>query len=241
MLADRMFTRILLKATSVVRLLRTDSCIPEFPHIIDVSSVASLARNIVEAYDVFYHLAIEKVPHEMYEFRTYLYTLHQVTEHDKIYTSFGRHAPFFGSLSFVGQFCRMQLEKNAVFRSLSEAQRKDLLKGKRPFLSVSVSPLKARFSDQQVLQGLYKLMSNSVHSHPLAVQTFGVADRNDHLSTQHLLDMSVAVATQHLAFAIDDYHRSRRRGRSITASEKRYVGSQTQFGPPLDPVTYGPT
>jgi hypothetical protein len=237
-LADRLFTRILLKATSIVRLLRTDSCVPAFPNMIDVASVASLSRNMIEAYDVFFHVAVEKVPEEVQEFRSYLYTLHQTTDHDKIYSSFGRRTPHFGNLEFMGRFCKMRLEENAFFNSLPAGQQKELLKGKRPFLNLTASPTKKQYSDPHVLRGLYKFMSNSVHSHPLSIQGFRAPQSDDHLSIQHLLDMSIAAAAQHFAFAIDDYSRSRRRGRYISSEEKRFVRKQITLGPSVDPEVY---
>ena len=43
---------------------------------IDASGMASLTRDLIEAYDTFFYLCLEKVPKEVREFRRWLYIHH---------------------------------------------------------------------------------------------------------------------------------------------------------------------
>lgn len=233
-MADKLFARIVLNATSIVRLLRTDSCIPEVPRLVDVSSVAALTRNLSEGYDVLYHVAIEKPNSEEEDFRNWLYVLHQLTEYRKICDQFGvPETEEFGDWDFMRQFMKMQLQKNPIFSSLDLKQQKELLRGKRPFYNPTLSGPKSQYVDPRLASGLYKLMSNHVHSHPLAAHMVVLYERANGIDSQGLLDMCIDSSAQHLALATSDYVRVRRRGKLIMPADKRYVHKQLALGPTI--------
>jgi hypothetical protein len=222
---EKLFTRILLTATSIVRLLRTDACIPQFPNMIDVYGVASLSRDLIEAYDAMHYLYIEPVSESEKEFRSFLQTLHEYSEQETIYAALGIHdtGSLGGGWNWIIQTCKRVLEANPIFLGLTDKQQKELLKGRKPFLPSANPVSKFQYVDQVKMRAVYKLLSNMVHSHPLATSRLIPALRPRKLENNDILRISVTVSVFHLAIGIKEYAAKRRVGSRWGNPDKRYV------------------
>lgn len=222
---ERLFVRILLTATSIVRLLRTDSCIPQFPEMIDVYGVASLSRDLMEAYDAMHYLYIEPASEPEKEFRSFLQTLHEYSEQETIYNALGIYdeGPLGGGWDWIIHTCTQVLKANPIFLGLTDKQQKELLKGRKPFLPSAKPSSKVQYADQVKMRAVYKLLSNMVHSHPMATSRLVPALRARKLENNDVLRISVTVSVFHLALGIKEYSAKRRVGSRWTDAEKRYV------------------
>ena len=63
-LADRIFARMLVTASSLVRLCRCDQPVGSLPAWVDLTAQANLARSILEAYEALDYLVLEHVGRE---------------------------------------------------------------------------------------------------------------------------------------------------------------------------------
>lgn len=97
------------------------------------------------------------------------------------------------------------------------------MKGRKPFVESAKPSSKAKFVDPEKMRAIYKLLSNMVHSHPLATTRLIPAPIPRKLENNDILRISVTVAVFHLALGIKEYAGRRRVGNRWSNDEKRYV------------------
>jgi len=219
--AEFCFSKIVKQCQSILRLVYKDLKRSEIYDSFDVSSIASIARDIIEAYNVFYYLCFEKVKPAEKEFRNELFNLHQCKEATEVAKGLGIHSGFTLNVKNIFQMrTETILKNNSVFTALTLKQQKSLLKGKHIVFHLNESKKGAAYIQRH--GALYKLFSNNVHSSHL-----GIEHTAEGLFSGKILFMfSIESSIIYLSRSIWHYSRLRRKICSLLSNdEKQFIGS----------------
>jgi len=173
---------------------------------IDASGIASLTRDLIEAYDIFFYLCLEKVSKQTRAFRTELYIHHHGSELSKINLALAGSSPSGDIFVRLGED---RLRADPIFQSLSPRQQKSLLLGRSAtFQAYAIRPADYPVPEPHA-SGVYKLLSNSVHSTSLGVMGSVVYNGRAHPFVIKLVLIAVETSIQYLAHALTGYLRVR--------------------------------
>ena len=223
-LAEQVFGKILLHCISFLRLWPQNK--QDIYNNLDAASLAGVARSIIEAYHVFNYLCELRLSKEEFEFRVALMGYHHAADLDRILSQFQ-----FDSSDRVRQTFNMasaqskhMLDSNSIFHGLTQGEQKEILKGKKAYqwnLSSRTAPL-----SKDIEEGIYRLLSNCVHSFPLGLMNYTFSAPDNHLNLLGVIFLALESTLLYNASVTTSYIRLRwKLGKRLTKEEKRFVSS----------------
>lgn len=218
--AEQLFEKTVLISLSFLKLL--PKTYDKDAEAFDFSSLATLARNVMECCNVFHYLCIDRIPKTEFKFRLNLMWLHQSVNSERILKAFQ-----LGKASHSDDLARMlpkfDLKRNPFFNSLDESVRNQLLKGKKPYYW-KLNKSHSNFVLRDLESALYNYFSNSVHSFPLGIYYSSEYREGYHLNLYSLYFLSVETMIIYLASTIRSYLKLRRKhSRYITIDENTFI------------------
>lgn len=194
---------------------------------IDISVLASIARMIIEAHNVLSYFCDTAITREETEFRTWLYQLHYahdiLTILDKL--GFTDQDSIVSRFTSSGRMSASNLEENHYFKRLDNKEQKRLLLGHKAFYWRGRRPKRSPFS-KETEEGIYKLLSNYVHSFPLGIMMYKGSAPMNHLNFSNSAFVIIEVVVAYSASAILSYSALRKKlGSRISTAEKAYLRS----------------
>jgi len=166
--ASVLFAKLCVTSVSLVQLLPDNRIFPSAFNNWDTPSVATLARNLIENYHAFFYLCIEKVPDTEWQCRLQLFNLHDCLTRKRILADFqviGEDLPKFEQQA---DELREVLKQNSFFQTLSENERKRLLKGEQAFY-LNRADIEQRIeAGPSDLKAMYRLLSVQTHTLPMS-------------------------------------------------------------------------
>lgn len=195
--ASVLFTRLTVMAKSVLELLPD----PKPREHWDFSSVASLVRNLNEAYLVYFWLCQDEVLDEVRAGRFILLYLHDYGSRKRLYPEqFEETDPVYLDLE-------RQFDANPYLRTYTEAQRRVALRGeKTPFVQDEV--LKRMGYDLPSFRNMYRFFSQHTHTGPMSFYRMVDHDRGTGVETRHekrYMIMAIVFAIEILNRAIEGH------------------------------------
>lgn len=166
---QQLFTKLTVTSISIVHLMPKNSIFPSNIEFWDFFSVASLARNLIENYIMFFYVGIDDISDTERDFRLALLRFHLNNEKYKLYKSLGvddlhefeEGIPLskegLKSHEFVSSIEPNKIERILSGSKASYLERAEIL-DRIPFDTSDISPL-------------YRLFSNHIHSTPLSFNT----------------------------------------------------------------------
>ncbi|MHC5745284.1 MAG: hypothetical protein ACYTXT_25950 [Nostoc sp.] len=222
---EMLFTKIVQHTGSVIRLLPNLETSNERWIDIDVSSIASLTRDVMEAFSVFNHICIDKLSKEEFEFRIHLLSHHQSCDMLKIIELLGFDSDNSTSsfYKWIKQCTSLYLTQSNFYQNLDIKVKQRLLKGEKAFLR-NLSEINNDSIGVEAQSALYRLFSTSTHSFPLGIQNVTGGGSSNPLNKQHLLSLSTRACVLYLSLSIRNYIRLRwRHGKLLTDEEKSFI------------------
>jgi len=216
--AQDLFSKITANASSIAYLIPSEPNTSKRVVMFDVSGMASLTRDLMDSYDILFYLCLEKVPKDESEFRRELYSHHNACEVYKIRAAFDIES----SRSDFLEMSKMLLARNPFFTSLKEKQKKHLINGNTPIFSQNIRKSRDYPLEFNCVTGIYKLLSNSLHSTSLGVSTSTAFGSKITLASIDLLLIAVQAANQYFALVIDAYFKLRKIIARMVSEEDRY-------------------
>jgi hypothetical protein len=207
--ATQLFTRLVVGTYSFVRLLPGNSITRDRSAFWDWPTVACVARNLTETYQIFYYLIDPGLAEEDVELRVNLMNLHLNSEKYRIYKE-GRASQQVLATFEVGlPQDRTRLLQSPAFQRLPKELRNDLLKGKKAMhLSHSQIGESLPFMDRD-FRWIYRLLSNHVHTTPFSFQAQsnerGRGDEND--AERFYITLAIQVVLKYVTAAVLDMAR----------------------------------
>jgi hypothetical protein len=227
--AQVLFGRIVLTGISILRLLQGDKASEPASPLIDAASTATLTRTLVEYYDVFIYLGIDRVTQEESEFRSALWEYCYNVDIELIIDQIGIPVKDRSFSKTIHQHARDRLLSNRIFRQLPAKQQKDLLRGRKPMPGPTTNQERTRYLNAEKLRGVYKYLSNFTHMHPIAVEMSIPLIFKRPLDTGFLLPLCLETIIQHMCLATVQYTRKLRRYRDrVSPGEWRWIREQLE-------------
>lgn len=173
-LAVQVYTRITITAMTFIRLLPGNAITRDvIPPVWDWPSVASIARNIVEAYLMFYYIGLDPAPADEIDFRQQLLTYHHNWEKYRLYKEGSLGAEVLSEFEARFPIEKEKLKAHRFFGELDAPQRKRALDGQHPtYLTRDQLIGRLPFSTAE-FKWHYRLLSNQVHTTPFSFQPTG--------------------------------------------------------------------
>jgi len=157
----------------------------------DFSAFASIVRNLVECYLLFYWLCVEPVSEEQAEARLVLLDLYDHGARRRLFAN--SQEPDLVQADLVRRF-----EENIILTALPEKRKRELLRGdKLPFVQDNI--VDAMGDDRTQFRFLYRFLSQHTHTGPIAFYRMSEHDRGRGVESQAEKQYFVIV----LDFAID--------------------------------------
>lgn len=203
MYLEKLFDKISLNFHSMIRLSRE---IPE--NKLDIGTLASCARNIMESTNIFYYFSTAFSNKELLKFRHMIYGLNGTRNSDDIMEKLdiSWDDPF-GFGEFGRQSEILIIKENEYFKSLSADDKKSALSGSKRFYDMK-SP---RIVDENIESACYNLFSNSIHSlyGGISSNSLNPSYFNSKTDSVFLLSLAFEISSIYYANVIKEYLKKR--------------------------------
>ena len=224
MTLEKMLEKILLHDHSILLLL---SVVPEQIQELDVSLIASAARNIMETANIYFHISQRGIDTDTIEFRVGTMILNEVYNEIDITKKLGFsqdcvHAQI---NHFYYNSAPERFQKLPQFTQLSTNEQAHILSGRKSTFQMK-SP---HILPEQMESAIYNLLSNSVHSLPLGLGNNSINRTSffrNFFHTERLLVVALQVGYIYTAHVVKDYLNLRKPLYSLlTPEEKKTLNS----------------
>jgi hypothetical protein len=159
-----LYAKFMLTAFSLTKLLPVGET-PQPNAAADIASVASLGRNLIEIYNFFYYLVMDEITKEEAVFRQLVAFYHAEHEMQKVGENMEVSAE---ELRMHKEKCiekyKVKIENHPVFKMMQPNIKKKILAGKSATYLTRTEITKKYCSKYNLLNALYRVMSNNVHS-----------------------------------------------------------------------------
>lgn len=204
--ANQLYTRLTITSLSIIHLLPTNNIFPSKNEFWDFFSVATLARNLIENYHMFYYVGVEKVSDEERDFRLKLLNYHLNNEKYKLYLESNVDKETLKEFEDNLPNAKGNLKKHPFFISLYRDKASKVLTGKEAmYLTHKEISERINFKTDEFIP-LYRLFSNHTHSSPLAFFTMSNERGRGEENTAEIeyLSMTLDLCIKYLSAAILD-------------------------------------
>lgn len=159
-----LYAKFVLTAFSLSKLLPVGKT-PQQNAAADIASVSSLARNLIEIYNFLYYLRLDEISNEEAEFRRLVATYHYAHEQHKIGAKMEVNVEeLIKHKENELEFYKARIESHPFFETMQAPIKKKILKGESAIYLRRTQIIKNYCSSYKLLDALYKVMSNHVHS-----------------------------------------------------------------------------
>ena len=195
---------------------------------VDISSLAAIARMIVEAHNGVKYFLDRRISADESEFRLWLYCLHHQSEMVRIFDKFS----FDGDHSIAASFRLSRrtskdcLSKTDLFKNLPGSEQKNLMKGHKAFYRGDKHPASPPF-DQSIEKAIFRLLSSYIHSFPIGNSMYRNKLSTNPLSFSTSFFLIIETIVAYAAATIYFYSAVRwKLAKRLSKSEKNYLMTQ---------------
>ena len=150
----------------------------------DFPAVASLTRNLIECYLVFFYLCVEPIKEEDWECRWNIFNLHDCIRRREFFALLGVDPEALEEFDRGAEDLRGRLRANAKFGALPPKRQKEHLSGRKLYLQNRSELIKKIGIDQNVWRAVYMFFSSQIHTFPLGYYRIGEGDRGRGLENE---------------------------------------------------------
>ena len=159
-----LFSKFVLTALSLYRLL-PEGKEPQKNKPADISSIATLGRNLIEIYNLYFYLCLDEISDIEADFRRHVSFYHYLHEHHRVGEKMDVSSEELGlNEKNVLQQYRREVEDHPFFQNLERKVQRQVLSGEKMAYQGRVEITKKYCKSFKLLDALYKVMSNHVHS-----------------------------------------------------------------------------
>jgi hypothetical protein len=204
--ANQLYTRLTVTSVSIIHLLPSNRIFPSNWEFWDLFSVATLARNLIENYHMFYYIGVDKISDEERDFRLKLLGYHLNNEKYKLYSDFKADIKTLQEFEVNLPKDKENLKDHPFFKFIDKEKSGKILKGNEAmYLSHKEISDRLHFNTDE-FKPLYRFFSNHTHSSPFSYFTMsnerGIGEENQ--AEIDYLSMTINFCVKYLAAAIVD-------------------------------------
>ena len=172
----------------------------------DLSSAASLCRNLIEAYYILVYVGSESIDKELGEFREALWEYHTAFErHEMLRVALPNSKRLSETLAALEK-AHALLQEMRKFQSLSPGHQKRLLEGKDFKLSSNIELTRIAGISEKYYRARYRYCSTFAHTSPFSISQLSFF-RAGAVESERILSTLVGTATGYTALATRDFVR----------------------------------
>jgi len=203
--ASFIFTKIGLHTHSILRLTPQSSYnTPDKElEIYDNTSIAVIARALIEAYYTFYYLTVDEIDQEEIDFRFLLWDFHSENRRLGKLRALGSNHPELTQLEKDVEKLRESIEKHAHFHKVDTRRHKKILKGDVPTLLTNTRIAEKAGINPNYHEATYNYLSSYIHTFPFSISQISSIDKTDQILD--LIKVILDECTGYLCFAIRDF------------------------------------
>jgi hypothetical protein len=210
-IASILFAKINLCALSITKLLPPDSKAyvareMEGERFCDVSSVASLCRNLIEASNRLYYFSVESVTQNEAKMRLKIHEYHAICVHRAIMKFLNLNEEGCKELNSELAELKLELKGFAEFKRLPAHIQKRIFEGKQGEAFSQAEIAKRRGRDEKAFKADYKYLSSHIHSDAFSLLDLGMGKAGGPMTdeTRERLVAMTREATNYLALTLLD-------------------------------------
>ena len=206
--ASLMFSRMILTYISILHYTPGSSFfgpIREF-HIWDLSTQASLARNLIETYLTLFYLTIERVDRDELELRKLLWSYHETSEKIKMLEAAIPDSTNIIHLKASRKIDEDRISSNVAFAKISAAKQKNLLQKDQCKTKSNTEICKSAGISEKYFRSIFKYLSNFTHSSPLSISQMDALRKFDP-EALHVFLHVLNISTGFMAVAMGDFRK----------------------------------
>lgn len=158
-----LYCKFVLTAFSLYRLLPEGEK-PKAKTSADVATIASLGRNLIEIFNLFYYLHIDEISEGEREFRLICSIYHGHQEHHKVGVKMEIASDKLELNKTKLDKHQKAISQHPFFQNLNKKQQNDMVYGKCSMYFGRVEITRKYTDNYKLLDALYKVMSNHVHT-----------------------------------------------------------------------------
>ncbi|NMB82303.1 MAG: hypothetical protein GYA14_10840 [Ignavibacteria bacterium] len=203
---SQIFTKFISHAIAIRKLLPESTLfnLPGNLQLWDISSIAVLVRALMETYNVFYYLTIDKVSTEEWKFRFILWRYHAECQRLKMLKAIRSVNPEITNIEINLEKLRDDLLKDPFYNLQPFKIRNKFLGGDRG-IALTNSEISERAGiAKEYYKTSYAYSSNYTHSYPFSLQQLKVFKAEDEESL-NLIITQIKTSSGYMCFAIRDY------------------------------------
>ena len=166
-LGEILIKKMVLTSKSIMKLLPKG----EKSEYWDFSSIATLIRNVIENYNIFFYLSIESIESDEVYFRIQLCEMHSEVERLKMYFSLKVNEETIQKQKSTIEELKSEIRENSFFKGLDREKQYQLLKGNRSFY-LSHRDITQRHNmdvKNEDIDFIYRYISNFLHTSPFSL------------------------------------------------------------------------
>jgi len=203
-IADLIFAKIILTARAILKLLPNSLFYydEENYEIWDFSSVAVLARALLEAYLIFYYLCIDDISDIEYEFRYKLWQYHSEKERERMLKYRGVSGTRMTNLSRKVEDLKNDVINAESFKKLERREKKQALRNGITLKKIQI--VKRAGVSENYYNTVYSYLSNYAHTSSFSISQLRQFKTYDEESI-NLLKVFTDYCIAFLSFSIRDY------------------------------------
>ena len=169
----------------------------------DLSSLASIARSIIDAYYVMYYISFETISSEEKEFRFLLFQYHSEKSRYKMLKLMNTTH----SLSEIEKDIEIlyrKIESSKLFSSLEKTTKRNIKKGEKSRLLTNTELSKKSGINENYYNAVFKHLSNYIHTYPFSINDLSTfrAGTEDAINS---IGLFVQYVINYLALSIEGY------------------------------------
>ncbi len=199
---------------------------------LDISMLATIARNIMECGNTYFYYAERKISDEEIEFRYHIANLHYDNSVMDIIKKLKYPKDNFrtSTLQWGKQLMIEKIKKSLVYQSLSKIEKSQVLNGNQAYHSKRQKELHT-ILDQDIESAIYNIFSNSAHAYYLGLGTNSMNGSLAHASyikPVMVLCLAMEISILYSANILVDYLKLRKTlNQYITEEERDFIKSMT--------------
>ncbi len=204
--ANQLFIRMTMTSLSIIHLLPENTRFPAYNGFWDFFSIASLARNLVENYHMFYYVGVEDIPQLEREFRLMLLVYHHHCEQYKLYRESDSESNIIREFETNLPKEKEDLKSHPFFNNLSKEISGKVLGGKTAmYLNNKEVSNRIHFNTDEFML-MYRLLSNHTHSTHLSFFSMTNVRGNgeENINEIAYITMTIDFCIKYLSAAIID-------------------------------------
>lgn len=170
----------------------------------DLSSLASLVRNLIEAYYTLYYLLHDDCGDQERSFRRLLWEFHESFERWKCLSKAIPESVYLPKIKTDFESLKDRLKKNSYLKGLSDGQQRKILSGSSYRLRSNVDLSDSCGVSSDYYRAQYKYCSSFAHTSPFSISALSCFRAGDS-DSERIMGTIVQLATGYLSLSIRDF------------------------------------